>query len=247
MSGPRVQLDHVAIGVPQVAAVTPVLVGALGGRPRGAGRNRAFCFWQWEFAGGGALEVLTPDGPPGGFLERFLARRGAGIHHVTYKVPEIRDALDHAKTRGYEAVGFDDSSPSWIEAFLHPKSAPGIVVQLVESHPELYGEFEGPELAFPPAPAPAAPARLLGLSLSVRDAARARDLFEGLLDGRCHEHAGRLVFRWPDSPLAIAVTTDATREEGALALEWSAPRALAFPRGRHPELGVALVQQEETE
>jgi catechol 2,3-dioxygenase-like lactoylglutathione lyase family enzyme len=245
MSGTRVQLDHVAIGVPQVRAVAPVVVGALGGQPRGAGRNRGFCFWQWEFEGGGALEVLEPDGPPGGFLERFLARRGAGVHHVTFKVPDIRESLDHAKARGFGVVGFDDSSPAWIEAFLHPKSAPGIVVQIVESHPELYADFEGPSLAFPPAPAPAAPARLLGLALRVRDAARARDLFEGLLDGAGRERDGRSVFEWPESPLRIAVTPDAAGEEGPLALEWSAPHALALPRGRHPVLGIELVQREE--
>jgi methylmalonyl-CoA/ethylmalonyl-CoA epimerase len=247
MSGPRAQLDHVAIGVQRVYAVAQLVVGELGGSPRGAGRGRGFCFWQWEFAGGGALEVLEPDGPPDGFLHRFLARRGPGIHHVTYKVKDLREALDHAKARGYGVVGFDDSQPSWIEAFLHPKSAPGIVVQIVESHPELWGEGEGPGLDYPPAPAPAPPARLLGLSLAVREASRARDLFEALLGGECREREGRLLFRWPDSPLRIAVTVDADREEGPLALEWQAERPLPLPRGRHGALGVEMVQREERE
>jgi hypothetical protein len=238
-----VQLDHVAIGVEDVARVAPV-VGELGGSPRGAAVGRGFRFWQWEFAGGGALEVLVPDGPPGGFLHRFLATRGAGMHHATFKVQDIRAVLDHAKARGYAVVGFDDREPSWIEAFLHPKSVPGIVVQVVEAHPELDGP-SGPGLQYPPTTPARARARLLGLSMSVRSEARARALFEDLLRGACREQAGRLVFHWPASPLRIAVTVDPARDEGPLALELSASRPLALPRGAHPALGVTLVQVEE--
>jgi methylmalonyl-CoA/ethylmalonyl-CoA epimerase len=245
MQGVLVQLDHVAVGVPDVATVVPVVVGALGGRPRGAGPGRGFRFWQWEFAGGGALEVLEPDGPPGGFLHRFLARRGPGVHHATFKVPDIHAALDHAKAQGFRVVGFDDSSPSWIEAFLHPKSTPGIVVQIVEAHPPAEG-YGGPEMPYPPAQSvPPAPARLLGLHMTVQDARRARALFEGPLCGAGRELNGRLVFRWEGSPLRIAVTLDPAREEGPLALEVAAPRRLALSRDAQAALGVEIVQVEE--
>jgi methylmalonyl-CoA/ethylmalonyl-CoA epimerase len=245
MAQGRIELDHIAVGVPQVAGVVPVVVGVLGGRPRGAGPGRGFRFWQWEFAGGGALEVLEPDGPPGGFLHRFLAKRGPGVHHVTFKLPDIRAAMDHARAQGFEVVGFDDSSPTWIEAFLHPKSAPGVVVQIVESHPP-EGGTDGPETPYPPAPeAPPEPVRLLGLHLGARDERRARRLFEDLLGGECSAQRGRHVYRWPGSPLRIALTLDPARDEGALALEVAAARPLALPPKALTQIGVEIARVEE--
>jgi methylmalonyl-CoA/ethylmalonyl-CoA epimerase len=146
MSEASVQLDHVAVGVPAISGVARLIGGTLGGRPRGAGPGRGFRWCQWEFEGGGALEVLEPAGPADGFLHRFLAQRGPGVHHATFKVPDIRIALDHAKALGFHVVGFDDSQPSWLEAFLHPKSTPGLVVQIVEAHPE---KEDSEDLEFP--------------------------------------------------------------------------------------------------
>jgi len=84
--------DHVAFGVPDAAAVTPFLVGELGGRPFESGPGIEFLWWQWQFARGGAIEIIEPDGPPGGFVHRFLEARGPGVHHVTFKVPDLAAA-----------------------------------------------------------------------------------------------------------------------------------------------------------
>jgi methylmalonyl-CoA/ethylmalonyl-CoA epimerase len=241
----RAKLDHVAFGVPDVAPVARALVGELGGRARDAGPGGGFVFWQWEFAGGGALEILVPDGPPGGFLHRFLDVRGAGPHHVTFKVADIRAELTRARELGYEPVGFDDTFPSWIEAFLHPKQAQGIVVQLAESHPELEGEGSFVRPPFPPTPPPADAVTLLGLRLSSRSEERARRQWETLLGGHAKASDGRLVFRWPESPLRVAVHVQPDAPEGPLALEVAAPRRLALPEGPYPALGLPVVQMED--
>ncbi len=243
----QAKLDHVAFGVPAIAPVADLLAGALGGRERGSGPGGGFVFWQWEFAGGGAIEVIVPDGPPDGFLHRFLAARGAGPHHVTFKVPDIRGALARAREHGYEPVGFDDTFPSWIEAFLHPKQAQGIVVQLVEAHPELDGDDAYERPPYPPTPKEVAvePVRVLDLLLSSRSEERARRQWESLLGGSLARERGRLVFRWPDSPLRLAVAIRPDAEEGPIALELGAARRIALPEGPHRALGLPLVQVEE--
>jgi len=242
------KLDHVAFGVPDVAPVAALLAGELGGGERGSGPGRGFLFWQWEFAGGGAVEIIVPDGPPDGFLHRFLAARGAGPHHVTFKVRDVRDVLARARELGYEPVGFDDRDPGWIEAFLHPKQAQGIVVQIVQSQHEL--DPESGDYARPPypktakSPAPAETARVLGLRLSSRSEERARRQWETLLGGALTRAGRDLVFRWPESPLRIAVSLRPDAEEGPLALELAAGRRLPLPEGPHPALGLPLVQEE---
>lgn len=243
-----VKLDHAAFGVPEerLGAVADLLVGALGGRERGAGPGAGFRFWQWEFAGGGAIEILVPDGPPDGFLYRFLAARGAGPHHLTFKVPDIQRALARARELGYAPVGFDDTDPGWIEAFLHPKEAQGIVVQIVEAPPASEPPAPGELAAFPPSPPPAEPVRVLGFRLSAKSEERARLQWETLLDGACERRSGDdLVFRWADSPLRVAVRVAPAAPEGPVALEIAAPRRVAIPDDAPAVLGIPVVQTEE--
>src|SRR5215471_13058781 len=130
-----------------MADAAPFLSGELGGIPdAGAIRiGAAFAWGTYRYEGGGSLEVLEPIGPQG-FVQRFLAERGPGIHHVTFKVPSLDAVCARAEASGYDIVGRDDSDPEWREAFLHPKQALGIVVQFAQPGPS----DEGPPSAPPP-------------------------------------------------------------------------------------------------
>ena len=147
----RVLFDHIAIGLPRIADAAPFLSGVLGGVPDAGRPSPVFRWGTWRFAGGGSIEALEPLGDDG-FLHRFLAQRGPGVHHVTFKVPSTRAACDRAVAAGLKPVGFDDSDPRWIEAFLHPKEALGIVVQFAEAH----GDDDDPGEPPPGVPAGAA-------------------------------------------------------------------------------------------
>jgi catechol 2,3-dioxygenase-like lactoylglutathione lyase family enzyme len=245
-----VKLDHIAFGVPDVAPVAELLAGHLGGRERSSGPGGGgFVFWQWEFAGGGAIEIIVPDGPPDGFLHRFLAARGAGPHHVTFKVPDLHAAIDRARAHGYEPVGIDDRFAGWKEAFLHPKQAQGIVVQFAEAHPELEEELTPADFVRPPFPATrTAPhtVKVVGLLLSSRSQERALRQWQTLLGGALARERDRLVFRWPESPLRIAVRVQPDADEGPVALELAGARGVALPEGPHPALGLPLVAVEES-
>ena len=220
----------------------PWLVGELGGAAFAAGPGPGFRFWQYSFARGGLIEVLEPDGPPDGFLHRFLASRGPGIHHLTFKVPDLRAATERAARFGYDVVGMNELHPAWKEAFLHPKQAQGVVVQLAESHPELEPE-EWAAQPFPPAPAPAREqADVRGIRLVAANGVQARRQWEEFLGGRCSAQQHSLVFRWPDSPLAITVLLDATASEGPLGIEIATPRALRFADEGRRTLGTRWLQ-----
>ncbi len=236
MTAKTIQLDHVAIGMARVDDARPFLEGVLGGVEAGGHPGVPFGFLQWKFVGGGRIEVIYPMGPPDGFVHRFLARGGPRVHHVTFKVPSLDAVCARAEKLGYTIVGSDRSDPHWQEAFLHPKQAQGIVVQMVESRPRPDGE------SFPDPPAPAAGARVLGPRLSVKSVAAARRQWGELLEGAGWVQGSSLLFRWPESPLVIAVDVDPEREEGPLAIEVRAPHALALPSAPVPALGTRFVQ-----
>jgi methylmalonyl-CoA/ethylmalonyl-CoA epimerase len=78
------------------------------------------------------LEPLGPDTPVG----KFLARRGAGIHHVGYAVPDVMAALETIGGRGVRLI---DQRPRHGSmgasiAFLHPADLGGVLTELVQPH-----------------------------------------------------------------------------------------------------------------
>lgn len=234
MAGTR--FDHIAIGMPRIADALPFLVGELGGRPAGGRPSGEFTWAAWRYAGGGAIEVIEPRGHAG-FLHRFLAQGGPRVHHVTFKVSSLEEACARAEAHGYAIVGRDESNPAWMEAFLHPKRALGIVVQLAEARePSPPGAPRGPR-----EPAGPAPARIVGLGMRACSAERARAQWSSVLGGTCHQLApDRLVFAWPGSPMRIVVDLDPVAEEGPAGILVDADRPLALPAGPHPVLGTVF-------
>ena len=84
-------------------------------------------------SGGSTIELLEPtdaDSPVG----RFLAKRGEGIHHVAFRVPDLEAALQAAEARGLELIDRTprEGSHGMKIAFLHPRSMGGVLVELCE-------------------------------------------------------------------------------------------------------------------
>ena len=77
------------------------------------------------------LEPLSPDTPVG----RFIARRGEGIHHVGYRVEDIREALATVAGTGIRLVDEQPRHGSMGAsiAFLHPADLGGVLTELVQS------------------------------------------------------------------------------------------------------------------
>jgi methylmalonyl-CoA/ethylmalonyl-CoA epimerase len=73
---------------------------------------------------------LGPDTPVG----RFLARRGEGIHHVGYAVPDVARALRELRAAGVEVVDQQPriGSGGTTIAFVHPKAVHGVLIELVQ-------------------------------------------------------------------------------------------------------------------
>ncbi|MBK6421521.1 MAG: methylmalonyl-CoA epimerase [Gemmatimonadetes bacterium] len=83
--------------------------------------------------GDSAVELLEPRAPDSP-IAKFLARRGPGIHHVCYRVPDLEAALAACRAAGYRLV---DEVPRTGAgghriAFVHPKATAGILIELTE-------------------------------------------------------------------------------------------------------------------
>jgi len=68
-------------------------------------------------------------------ISKFLASRGEGMHHVAYRVDDIRAALAEARAQGAQLL---DQEPrvgvmGHLVAFIHPRAALGVLTELVEA------------------------------------------------------------------------------------------------------------------
>jgi len=89
-----VVLDHLAIGTPALTDGWELFGGVLGGTWAYGGDSPGFWWGQLSFAAGPKIELMTPTGgPDAAFLERFLASRGAGPHHLNFLVSDIEATL----------------------------------------------------------------------------------------------------------------------------------------------------------
>jgi methylmalonyl-CoA/ethylmalonyl-CoA epimerase len=178
-------LDHLAIGTPELAEGWDLFGGVLGGNWVYGSDSPGFRWGQLEFVAGPKIELLTPTGgPDAAFLERFLAAHGAGPHHFNFLVTDIDAALARIRAFGIEPVGVNLANPNWREAFLHPRSAHGIVIQVAQQRGSPPTE---PPPTEPAEPGP--PARLDLIEHHVSDLDRATRLFRDVLGGHLDESA----------------------------------------------------------
>ncbi|HEX4999529.1 MAG TPA: methylmalonyl-CoA epimerase [Terriglobia bacterium] len=84
-------------------------------------------------AGDSRIELLEPlgDNSP---IEKFMARRGEGIHHIAISVDNIENALARLKAAGVRLI---DETPKQGAhgsriAFVHPSANHGVLLELVE-------------------------------------------------------------------------------------------------------------------
>ncbi len=83
--------------------------------------------------GGSQVQLLAPQGPDSP-LARFLERRGEGLHHLAFAVPDLDAALAHLLAEGAELI---DRVPrpgggGARIAFVHPRAFGGTLTELVE-------------------------------------------------------------------------------------------------------------------
>lgn len=128
-------LDHVGIAVESFESALPtfeLVTGATGSRPERIASQGV----EVVFVGHGdaRLELLRPTAPDSA-IARFLKRRGQGLHHLAYRVEDIRAELERLTRAGLEPI---DSRPrpgagGHNVAFLHPDSTGRVLIELVET------------------------------------------------------------------------------------------------------------------
>ncbi len=128
----KATLDHIGIAVGDLSQALAFYRDALGLEvepPEEVASQRVRA--HFVPVGEAALELLEPTAPDSP-IAKFIEKRGPGVHHVTLRVDDIREALARLKARGIRLI--DESPRAGAEgaliAFVHPASTHGVLVEL---------------------------------------------------------------------------------------------------------------------
>ena len=131
------KLDHIGIAVRSLVEARKFWEGVMG----------ATLMYEWENPRAGyklveldlnglTVELLEPLGAES-FLHKYIEKKGEGMHHLTFALPDVKKAATELKDGGVRVVDEIEYSPASYECFISPRSSGGVLIQLGSGYPTL--------------------------------------------------------------------------------------------------------------
>lgn len=128
------KIDHIGIAVKSIAEAAKVYENAIGLKVSGYDQvdDQGVRVAMLNI-GESRIELLEPTGAESP-IEKFMGKRGEGIHHIAVTVDDIEKTLEQLKAAGIRLV---DQTPrpgahNTRVAFIHPSSTHGVLLELVQ-------------------------------------------------------------------------------------------------------------------
>lgn len=128
------RIDHIGIAVQEINDALAFFQDALGMKldrvESAEGGRTDIAFLP---VGTSDIELVKPNDTESG-LAKFLDKRGEGVHHICFEVDDIDAALVRLRERGAQLIDEQprENARGQKYAFVHPKSAHGVLVELYE-------------------------------------------------------------------------------------------------------------------
>ena len=84
-------------------------------------------------AGNNKIELLKASSSDS-VINKFIEKRGEGLHHVAFSVSDIRYEMARLTKEGFTLLSEEpqNGADNKLVCFLHPKEANGLLVELVQ-------------------------------------------------------------------------------------------------------------------
>ncbi len=133
------RLEHIGIAVANLDESEALLHRLLG---RGSYKRETVAEQSvtTSFFTGGSnaakLELVAPENESGP-IQKYLEKRGPGIHHLSFEVDDIRAEMRRLREDGFELLqeAPTEGADSKLVCFLHPRSTNGVLVEICQSRP----------------------------------------------------------------------------------------------------------------
>lgn len=128
------KIEHIGIAVKNILEANKIYEALLGVAPykseKVASEGVETSFFKCGESKIELLEATNPDSP----IAKFIEKRGEGIHHIAFAVENIESEMIRLQKEGFILLNEKPKkgADNKLVAFLHPKSANGVLVELCQ-------------------------------------------------------------------------------------------------------------------
>ena len=128
------RIEHIGIAVKDLDAANKIYKSVLGAEHYKTetveSEGVATSFFK---IGESKIELLAATNPESP-ISKFIEKRGEGIHHMAFYVDDIKAEIERLKGEGFRLLNEQPKpgADNKIVAFMHPKDANGVLVELCQ-------------------------------------------------------------------------------------------------------------------
>ena len=131
------KVDHIGIAVNDLKTSIPLYERLLGEPCYKTEQVASEAVDTAFFLQNGAKVELVAGTDPNGVIAKFIGKKGEGLHHVAFEVPDILAEMERLKKEGFQFISEEpkEGADNKLVVFLHPKSTNGVLVELCQEKP----------------------------------------------------------------------------------------------------------------
>ena len=79
---------------------------------------------------------LVASTDPQGVIAKFIEKKGEGLHHIAFEVPDIIEEMSRLKNAGFTLLNEQPKkgADNKLVCFIHPKNCNGVLIELCQSN-----------------------------------------------------------------------------------------------------------------
>jgi len=79
---------------------------------------------------------LVASTDPEGVIAKFIEKKGEGLHHIAFEVPDIIEEMSRLKNAGFTLLNEQPKkgADNKLVCFIHPKNCNGVLIELCQSN-----------------------------------------------------------------------------------------------------------------
>ena len=129
------KVDHIGIAVKDLAVSIPLFERLLG---TSCYKTENVASEQVEtafFLQNGSKIELVQSNQADGVIAKYIDKKGEGMHHIAFEVPDILSEMERLKKEGFTLLNEHPKkgADNKLVCFVHPKDCNGVLIELCQS------------------------------------------------------------------------------------------------------------------
>jgi len=128
------KLEHIGIAVRDLDEANKLFSRLLGKEPYKTESVESEGIRTSFFDIAGIKIELLESSRPGSPIEKFIEKRGEGIHHLAFEVADLKQSIAARKADGFDPINAEPKrgADNKMISFLHPRQTGGVLIELCQ-------------------------------------------------------------------------------------------------------------------